>query len=194
MLVNNELGKVDYSKLHEQQVNSATKAVLDLVQTETLRFWDPPPILGNSCNTDKTWEAVKMLKRELGLCDIEKEDSTHLTKYLKRLYPIITENQLSERAAYELLTSVTEGLINSFVGSRRDSKIPFVKLWKLLSATCPPVVPLQKVTQEDDELLKKGPQDPNILLKEIAALWESTSNGDDELRKRIVEESAIFSM
>ena len=66
-LVNAELGKVDYPKMHEQQVNSATKAVLDLVQnTETLRCREPPPILGNSCNTDKTWEAVKMLRRELG--------------------------------------------------------------------------------------------------------------------------------
>jgi hypothetical protein len=50
-LVNNELGKVDYPKMHEQQVNSATKTVLDLVQnTETLRFREPPPIFGNSCN------------------------------------------------------------------------------------------------------------------------------------------------
>ena len=45
MLVNNKLGKVDYSKMHEQQVNSATKAVLDLVQnTETLRFREPSPL------------------------------------------------------------------------------------------------------------------------------------------------------
>jgi len=65
--------------MHEQQVNSATKAVLDLVQnTETLRYMEPPPILGNSCNTDRTWEAVKMLRKELGLCDVEKEDSTHV--------------------------------------------------------------------------------------------------------------------
>jgi hypothetical protein len=78
-LVNAELGKVDYPKMHEQQVNSATKAVLDLVQnTETLRCREPPPILGNSCYTDKTWEAVKMLRRELGLCDVEKEDSIHI--------------------------------------------------------------------------------------------------------------------
>ncbi len=69
----------------------------------------PPPILGNSCNTDKIWKAVQMLKRELGLCDIEKEDSIHITKYLKRLYPIIIENQLSESTAYELLASVTGG-------------------------------------------------------------------------------------
>jgi hypothetical protein len=150
--------------------------------------------LGNSCNTDNTWEAVKMQKRELGLCDIEKEDSIHITKYLKRLYHIITENQLSERAVYELLDSVTGGLTNSFVCGRRDTKIPFVKLWNILSASHPPVVPLQKVTQEVDKLLKKGLQDPNIVLKEIAALWESTSNGDDELQKRIAEESALFSM
>ena len=78
--------------MHEQQVN-LNKAVLDLVKnTETLRRKDPPPILGNSCNTDKTWEAVKMLRKELGLCDVGKEDSIHITKCLKRLSPIIIEN------------------------------------------------------------------------------------------------------
>jgi hypothetical protein len=41
---------------------------------------------------------------------------------------------------------------------------------------------------------KKGLQDPNIILKEIAALWESTSNGDDELQKCIADESALYSM
>ena len=71
MLVNAEVGKVDYPEKHEQQVNSTTKAVLDLVQnTETLRYKEPPPILGNSCNTDKTWEAVKMLRKELGLAGV----------------------------------------------------------------------------------------------------------------------------
>jgi hypothetical protein len=54
-LVNAELGKVDYPNMYEQQVNSTTKAVLDLVQyTEPLRHKEPPPILGNSCSTDKT--------------------------------------------------------------------------------------------------------------------------------------------
>ena len=77
---------------------------------------------------------------------------------------------------------------------RRDTKIPFVELWNVLLASRPPVVPLQKVTQEVDKLLEKGLQDPNIVLKEIAALWESTSNGDDELQKRIAEESALYSM
>jgi hypothetical protein len=57
MLVNDELGKVDYPKMHEQQVNSTTKAVLDLVQnTETLRQKEPPPIFGNSCNTERLWK------------------------------------------------------------------------------------------------------------------------------------------
>jgi hypothetical protein len=46
MLVSNELGKVDYSKMHEQQVDSTTKAVLDLVQLETLSFREPPPYFG----------------------------------------------------------------------------------------------------------------------------------------------------
>jgi len=88
--------------MHEQQVNSATKAVLDLVQnTETLRCREPPPILGNSCNTDKTWEAVKMLRRELGLCDVEKEDSIHITKYLKRLSPIITERSARSKHRFK---------------------------------------------------------------------------------------------
>ena len=128
------------------------------------------------------------------LCDVGKEDSIHITKYLKRLSPIITENQLSESAAYELLTSVTGGLTNFFVSGRRDSKLPFVKLWGFLSVSCPPVVPLKKIAQEYDELLEKGLQDPNIVLKEIAALWESTSNGDDELQKRIADESALYSM
>ena len=73
---------------------------------------NPLPILGNSCNTDKTWEAVKMLKKELGLFWCREKDSIHNTKYLKRLSPIITENQLSESAANELLTSVTGGLTN----------------------------------------------------------------------------------
>ena len=112
-----------------------------------------------------------MLKRELCLCDVGKEDSIHITKYLKRLSPIITENQLSESAAYELLTSVTGGLTNFFVSGRRDSKLPFVKLWGFLSVSRPPVVPLKMIAQEVDELLKKGLQDPIIVLKEIAALW-----------------------
>jgi hypothetical protein len=57
MLVNDELGKVDYPKMHEQQVNLTTKAVLDLVQnTETLRQKEPPPIFGNSCNTERLWK------------------------------------------------------------------------------------------------------------------------------------------
>jgi hypothetical protein len=139
-------------------------------------------------------EAVKMLRKELGLCDVGKEDSIHITKYLKRLSPIITENQLSESAAYELLTSVTGGLTNSFVCGRRDSKLPFVKLWGFLSVSRPPVVPLKKIAQEVDDLLKKGLQDPIIVLKEIAALWVSTSNGDDELQKRIADESALNNM
>ena len=135
-----------------------------------------------------------MLKRELCLCDVGKEDSIHITKYLKRLSPIITENQLSESAAYELLTSVTGGLTNFFVSGRRDSKLPFVKLWGFLSVSRPPVVPLKMIAQEVDELLKKGLQDPIIVLKEIAALWESTSNGDDKLQKRIADESALYNM
>ena len=77
---------------------------------------------------------------------------------------------------------------------RRDTKLPFVKLWGFLSASCPPVVPLKKIAQEVDKLLEKGLQDPNIVLKEIAALWESNSNGDDELQKRIADESALYSM
>ena len=101
---------------------------------------------------------------------------------------------MSESAAYELLTSVTGGLTNFFVSGRRDSKLPFVKLWGFLSVSRPPVVPLKKIAQEVDELLKKGLQDPNIVLKEIAALWESTGNGDDELQKRIADESTLDNM
>ena len=55
-------------------------------------------------------------------------------------------------------------------------------------------MPLKKIAQEVDKLLEKGLQDPNIVLKEIAALWESTSNGDDELQKHIADESALYSM
>ena len=76
---------------------------------------------------------------------------------------------------------------------RRDSKLPFVKLWGFLSASRPSVVSLTKIAQRVYELLKKGLQDPNIILKEIAALWESTSNGDDELQKRVADESTIYS-
>ena len=47
---------------------------------------------------------------------------------------------------------------------------------------------------EVDELLKKGLQDPNIVLKEIDTLLETTSNGDDELQNRIADESALYSM
>jgi hypothetical protein len=53
-------------------------------------------------------------------------------------------------------------------------------------------VSLQKITQKVDKLLEKGLQDSNIVLKEIAAHWESTSNGDDELQKRIADESALY--
>ncbi len=85
-LVNDKLGKVDYPKMQEQQVNLTTKAVLNLVQnTETLRQKESLPVLGNSCNTVKTWEAAQMLKKELGLCDVGKEDSVHITKYLKKM-------------------------------------------------------------------------------------------------------------
>ncbi len=100
---------------------------------------------------------------------------------------------MSESAAYELLTSVTGGLTNSFVCGRMDSKLPLVKSWGFLTASRPPVVPLKMIAQEVDELLKKGPQDPNIVLKEIADLWETSSNGDDELQKRVADESTIYS-
>jgi hypothetical protein len=99
---------------------------------------------------------------------------------------------LSDSSAYELLTSVTGGLTNSFVCSRRDSKLPFVKLWGFLSVSHPTVVSMKKVTQNMDKLLGEGLQDANIILKRIAALWESTRNGDDELQKRIADESALY--
>jgi len=51
----------------------------------------------------------------------------HISKYLKRLAPFITENRLMANAAYDLLTFVTSGETQYFVYRKSDSKLPFLK-------------------------------------------------------------------
>jgi hypothetical protein len=91
---------------------------------------------------------------------VGKEDSVHISKYLKRMAPIITDNQLSDSAAYDILTFVTEGLTRSFVCGRRDSKLPFLKLWGFLSVSHPKTVSLKEGTQEIDKLFGKAYKKP----------------------------------
>ena len=109
-LVRLELGKVDYLKRYQQQVNWTTKLAIDLMQTpETLRQKESFPILEDSYITSRIWESVELLRREMGPCDMGNRDSVHISKYLKRFAPIITQNCLSANAVYNLLTFVTPG-------------------------------------------------------------------------------------
>ena len=105
-----------------------------MMQTpETLRQKESFPILEDSYITSRIWESVELLRREMRPCDMGNRESVHISKYLIRFAPIITQNCLSANAVYNLLTFVTPGQTQSFLYSRRDPDLPFLKLWGFLS-------------------------------------------------------------
>jgi hypothetical protein len=161
---------------------------------ETLRQKESFPILEDSYITSRIWESVELLRREMGPCDMGNRDSVHISKYLKRFAPIITQNCLSANAVYNLLTFVMPGQTQSFVYSKRDSELPFLKLWGFTSVFCLETTFLETDPQEMEKLFEGGLKHVTSVFKRIAALWELTSNGESELQKCIVDESTLYDM
>jgi hypothetical protein len=63
------------------------------------------------------------------------------------------------------LTFVKSGETQSFVYSRRDSKLPFLKLWSFLSAFCTETTSLKKDLQEMEKLFIEKQQENTSIVK-----------------------------
>jgi hypothetical protein len=100
-----------------------------------------------------------MLRRELGPCDMGEEGSIHISKDWLPL--------LSANAAYDLLTFITDGQTQSFVYGRRDSKLPFLKLWGFLLVFCPKLCPCKRFHRKWIYSLGKAYKKPHPFHKEL---------------------------